>query len=200
LIDETPLSFEFKFAASGNSALGLVLGVAAVKVPSSKVPSSNAPVRYMERTRLYYRALGYEQDYVWATFDEVPFTRLTKPLSEVTLALLTTIMPPDLADRNSEGQGGRVTWARNAETLPVRMSTDHLAWDKESTHTRDRDSYLPIEAVRRHIADGLIGGLARRVYGIPTLYSQRKSIEQIAPEVFGLIKKDGADAALLPAL
>ena len=165
-----------------------------------KEASSIAPGRYMERTRLYYRALGYEQDYVWAKYDEVPFTRLTKPLSEVTLALLTTIVPPDLADRNREGIGGTVAWARDVEKLPARMVMDHLAWDKESTHTRDRDSYLPIEAVRRHIADGLIGGLARRVYGIPTLYSQRKTLEQNAPEVFGLIKEDGADAVLLPAL
>ena len=30
-------------------------------------------VSYMERTRQYYRALGYEQDYVWARFDDVPF-------------------------------------------------------------------------------------------------------------------------------
>ena len=40
------------------------------------------PVRYMERTRLYYRALGYENDYVWAHHAEAPFTRLTKPLHD----------------------------------------------------------------------------------------------------------------------
>ena len=32
----------------------------------------NAPVEYMERTRRYYRALGYEQDYRWAHHDDVP--------------------------------------------------------------------------------------------------------------------------------
>jgi len=31
------------------------------------------PVGYMERTRDYYRALGYAKDYVWAHFDDVPF-------------------------------------------------------------------------------------------------------------------------------
>ena len=33
------------------------------------------PVRYMERTRRYYRALGYTRDYVWAVVDDVPFAR-----------------------------------------------------------------------------------------------------------------------------
>ena len=53
------------------------------------------PVRYMERTRLYYRALGYDNDYVWAHHTEAPFTRLTKPLREANIALVTTAGPPD---------------------------------------------------------------------------------------------------------
>jgi hypothetical protein len=34
---------------------------------------AQAPVKYMDRTRHYYRALGYTQDYTWVTFDNVPF-------------------------------------------------------------------------------------------------------------------------------
>ena len=40
----------------------------------------------MERTRLYYRALGYVSDYVWATFADVPFVRLQKPLAGAKIA------------------------------------------------------------------------------------------------------------------
>lgn len=36
--------------------------------------NADAPLKYVERTRHYYRALGYTRDYVWATFDTVPFT------------------------------------------------------------------------------------------------------------------------------
>ena len=42
---------------------------------------SEVPIKYMDRTRHYYRALGYAQDYVWAAFDDVPFSQPTKPLS-----------------------------------------------------------------------------------------------------------------------
>lgn len=52
------------------------------------------PVLYMERTRRYYRALGYTHDYVWATFDDVPFAHLHKPLSSSRIGLVTTASPP----------------------------------------------------------------------------------------------------------
>ena len=37
---------------------------------------ADVPVKYMDRTRHYYRALGYTRDYIWATFDDVPFSQL----------------------------------------------------------------------------------------------------------------------------
>ena len=46
------------------------------------MPRNEETVSYMERTREYYRALGYEKDYVWAHYDDVPFARLAKPLRE----------------------------------------------------------------------------------------------------------------------
>jgi len=33
-------------------------------------------VRYIDRTKAYYKAEGYEKPYQWAKFDEVPFTPL----------------------------------------------------------------------------------------------------------------------------
>ena len=84
--------------------------------------SADQPVPYMERTRLYYRALGYESDYVWATFADVPFARLHKPLAEAKIALLTTASPPDRG--NVDSSGGSTTrpdqtWrTRSLSTLP----------------------------------------------------------------------------------
>ena len=47
-------------------------------------------VSYIDKSREYYEASGYEQPYRWAAFDEVPFTRLTKPLAESNVAVITT--------------------------------------------------------------------------------------------------------------
>src|SRR5439155_16982130 len=57
--------------------------------------SAGPPVPYMERTRNYYRALGYTKDYVWAHHAEVPFVRPVKPVGALTVALVCTAGPGD---------------------------------------------------------------------------------------------------------
>ena len=155
-------------------------------------------VRYRDRTRDYYRALGYPSDYVWSRFDTVPFAPLARPLSEARLGLVTTASPPDLGNRDASGK--RQVWSDAISPAPARLFTGNLAWDKESTHTDDRASFLPIEAVQHWAAEGLVGGVAARFHGVPTEYSQRKTMEIDAPQVLARLRADGADAALLSPL
>lgn len=151
---------------------------------------ADAPIKYMERTRHYYRALGYTRDYVWATFDDVPFTELPKPLSQLRIALITTASPSDF-------NGVRRVWSGNVSPPPPSLHTDHVAWDKESTHTKDRESFLPIEAATKLAAEGIFAGLTARFHGVPTEYSQRKTREEDAPKILAQVREDGADAAVL---
>jgi D-proline reductase (dithiol) PrdB len=151
---------------------------------------AEAPVRYMERTRHYYRALGYDNDYVWATFDEVPFTVPVKPLSELRIALITTASAPDF-------DGVKRVWSGVVSPPPEKLFTDNVAWDKESTHTNDRGSFLPIEAAFELVGEGLIGGLTARFHGVPTEYSQRKTHTRDVPEILARVRQDDADAAIL---
>ncbi len=151
---------------------------------------ANAPVPYMERTRRYYRALGYASDYRWATFDNVPFTPPAKPLSELRIALITTASPADF-------DGEKRVWSGPVSPPPQKLFTDNVAWDKESTHTDDRASFLPIEAASELAAEGIFAGLTARFHGVPTEYSQRKTIEEDAPEILARVRQDGADAAVL---
>lgn len=147
------------------------------------------PVPYMERTRQYYRALGYAKDYVWARNDDVPFTALSKPLADCRLALITTAGPA--------GGGKRQLWSSPIDPAPAKLHTANLAWDKESTHTDDRGSFLPIEVAAKLAQDGLFAGLTPRFHGVPTDYSQRSTTEEVAPQVLQRLRDDGADAALL---
>jgi len=151
---------------------------------------ANAPVPYMERTRHYYRALGYADDYSWATFDDVPFAAPAKPLSDLRMALITTASPADF-------DGVKRVWSGPVSPPPEKLFTDNVAWDKESTHTNDRASFLPIEAASELAADGIFGRLTARFHGVPTEYSQRKTIAQDAPEILARVRQDGADAAIL---
>ena len=151
---------------------------------------ADEPVRYIERTREYYRALGYAKDYVWAQHDEVPFVRLAKPLSASRIALITTASPADF-------RGIKQVWSGPVSPPPARLVTTNLAWDKESTHTDDRESFLPIEAASNLAAEGVFAGLTARFHGVPTEYSQRKTTEEDAPQVLRRLRDDGADAAIL---
>ncbi|MSP96346.1 MAG: hypothetical protein EXR29_03785 [Betaproteobacteria bacterium] len=161
------------------------------------MPRNEEQVRYIERTRDYYRALGYAKDYVWSTYAEVPFARLGKPLRDARIGLVTTAHPPDRSNRDAHGV--RHVWSGEVDPLPA-LNTDDLAWDRESTHTEDRESFLPIATAGRLARDAVIGGLAARFHGAPTGYSQKKTIEEDAPEILARLREDGADAVLLSAL
>ena len=127
---------------------------------------SGPPVPYMERTRLYYRALGYTNDYAWAHHD---------------------------------ARNRKQVWSGSVDRPPATFDTD-VAWDKESTHTDDRETFLPIDAARRLVAEGTLGALAPRFHAAPTDYSQQKTMGQDAPEILRRLREDGADAAILTAL
>ena len=48
-------------------------------------PEDDVPIRYMERTRAYYQALGFSP-YRWAHFTDAPFTPLAVPLARARVA------------------------------------------------------------------------------------------------------------------
>jgi hypothetical protein len=163
----------------------------------TQLDGDGAPVSYMERTRRYYRALGYTTDYIWAHFDDVPFTRLGKPLAKARLGLVTTAGPPDRSNRDEQGR--RQVWSGAVDRPPVVFDTD-VAWDRESTHVDDRETFLPIDAASRLLKAERIGSISPRFYGAATDYSHRKTIERDAPEIARLMREDGVDVALLTAL
>jgi D-proline reductase (dithiol) PrdB len=144
----------------------------------------------MDRTRHYYRALGYTRDYIWATFNDVPFSQLAKPLSESRIVLITMASPVYF-------DGAKRVWSGQVSPPPPKLFTDNVAWDKESTHTNDRSSFLPIEAASELASEGLFAVLAARFHGVPTEYSQRKTLTGDAPETLSRVQEDGADVAIL---
>ena len=149
------------------------------------------PVGYMERTRRYYRALGYSNDYRWSHYDEVPFAALKKPLAESKLTVITTASPPEGPPQGNPRL--KTVWSDRFDRAPSDLSTEHSAWDKEATHTRDRESYLPVLALQDLVAAGRIGDLTESFHGVPTTYSQRQTLERRC-------QAEGSDVALLVPL
>lgn len=164
---------------------------------------SREPIPYVERSRSYYLAQGYDNPYNWAQHDEVPFTRLSKPLSQARLGLVTTasIYRPDLADQgpgapyNAEAKFYRVYSLPSSERPDLRIS--HVGYDRVHTHADDLDAYFPLAHLQQFQREGRIGSLTPRFHGAPTNRSQRTTVEQDAPEILARLREDGAEAAVL---
>jgi len=158
-------------------------------------------VSYIDRTREFYAAQGYEKPYLWAHHADVPFAQLRKPLAECRATLVTTASPwSDARPTDGVLRGSKQVWSGPTAEPPQRLFTDDLAWDKEATHTDDVESFLPIERLRAHVASGRLGGVAPRFHGVPTDYSQRRTIEVDAPEILRRCREDEVDVALLVPL
>jgi len=153
--------------------------------------------KYMTRTRAYYRALGYNKDYIWSTYEDVPFVRLRQPLRCSRIALLTTASPPGMSNRDETGR--KHVWFGEVAAPPAEYVTE-VSWDRESTHTDDPETFLPLEAAGKLASEGVIAGLCDSFVGMPTKYSQRETIEVDAPIILDRLQQDGAQAAILTAL
>ena len=153
------------------------------------------PVQYMERTRLYYEAQGFDRSYQWAHFDDVPFTPLKKPLSESRIAVITTGSLYDrlMTDPRSVDSG-------QTSELPSHLFASDLAWDKQATHMNDLGSYLPITVLNEFVDAGKLGSIAPRFHCLPTEYSQRRTRETDAPEILARCVEDHVDVALMVPL
>ena len=99
-------------------------------------------VSYIDKSREYYAAHGYERPYRWPRYDDVPFTRLDKPLSQCRIGVVTT------ADQ-APGPAPRATKLFTAPNSAGGGLFTEKSWDREATHTDDPETYLPLAAPGR---------------------------------------------------
>lgn len=158
-------------------------------------------VRYIDKTREYYRGEGYAEPYHWAHFDDVPFIRPVRPLAECRVGLATT------SEMALIGETG--AWddnpACNVYALPIDTAVETLyskkeSYDRHATTLDDVDSYLPLTRLAEGVAAGRIGGLAPRFQVLYSQYSQRKTLTVDAPEILRQMREDGVDVAVLTAI
>lgn len=168
-------------------------------------PAYRRFVSYIDKSREFYAAQGYERPYRWARHDDAPFTALAKPLAECCVGVVTTAMliegwGPGDPIPDPETLPVPSTYAAPANPPPARLYTWHRSWDKVATHTEDLDTFFPIHRLQELAAAGRVGAVSPRFYGAPTEYSQRRTREIDAPEILRLMREDGVDAAVLVPL
>lgn len=166
-------------------------------------PDYDAPIPYMKRTRDYYLTLGYGNPYRWAHYLDVPFTKLTKPLSECRVGLITTAAPYD-PSKGDQGPGAPYNSAAKFYTVysgdtsqehDLRIS--HIGYDRVHTKAEDSRAWFPLQAMRDAAASGRIGSFAPRFHGAPTNRSHRTTIDQDLPELLKRCREDQVDAMVL---
>lgn len=152
-------------------------------------------VPYMERTRLFYRAQGFDRDYVWAHFETTPFLSPGKPLEDCVVTVVTTaVAHPEIPKPIRKAESIPFTEA------PARFDTSELSWDKEATHTDDRQSYFPLEVLNDLAGQGIIKSVSRRFHFVSTQYSHRATSLDDAPSIAKACREDEVDIALLTPL
>ena len=150
-------------------------------------------VKYIDKSRDFYAAHGYDTPYAWASNRDVPFTLLPKPLSELRIGVVTT------ADCGPRVDGRQVRQFAQRVDAPVSIHTD-MFWDRDSTHMDDVETFLPLDTLYRHQEAGNVGAMSRRFYGVSTEYSQRLTQEYDAPQIADWMREDDVDVALLVAI
>ena len=167
--------------------------------------SENSPqthrrvVSYIDKSREYYAAHGYGQPYRWASYDAVPFLPWSdtgRDLSDARIGVVTTTFPVDKIPTET---APKQVYAHASDPVPGAMFTNDLSWDKDATHTNDVGTFLPLAALNALAADGAIGSVSPRFYGVPTDYSQRRTHED-AQQIVAWAKDDGVDAMVLVPL
>jgi len=161
----------------------------------------SAPVRDIDRTRDYYLGQGYDKPYEWAHHTDVPFTPLTKPLSESRIAIVSTsdiaIKKPDGSrDRDNEFSVGNV-YSLPADTPVDLLYSRQEHYDQHATTLEDVNAYYPVSRLQELVDRGRIGALAPRHHGVYTGYSKRKTAEVDAPEVLRRCLEDDVDLAVM---
>jgi len=172
--------------------------------PATDVLNATDFVRYIDKTRAYYRHAGYVRDYRWAEFNDGPFTPLRKPVAESRVMLVSTASLVMLDEQGRPIEPPRVIGTNELEVFPVpsdlpverlrSVSVDH---DRVQTDMTDVDAYFPLTRLRELVAAGEIGSLAGEALRLLPNYSHRKVLQVDAPEVLRRAREQEVDAVLL---
>ena len=165
--------------------------------------SGDVPVPYMQRTRDWYLALGYNNPYRYSHYAQVPFTALKKPLSECTVVLLTTAAPYQ-PDKGPQGPGAPYNAAAKfyepftGDTgVDHDLRISHVGIDRKHTSMEDGNAWFPLPLMRQFVEQGRIGRLTKNFHGVPTNRSQRHTLDVDIPLIIERCKAEGADVAVL---
>ena len=155
-----------------------------------------APVKYIERIREKYAALGFDS-YSWVVNgDPPPWQPLLKLLSECRVGLIASggiYIAGQVAFHYKDDVSFRVI-PKDVKTSDLRVT--HFAYDFTDAR-QDPNVVFPIDTLRTLEREGVIGELADAAYTfMGGIYSARRVREELAPQLKDRLLADQVDVAL----
>lgn len=160
-----------------------------------QVTHSSAPITYVDALARFYGAQGHPP-YQWTLNHDAPLHRLSKPVSECRVTMLTS---------GGISQCSMPAWdplARNdhrLDQIPASASSDdfqiHDAYYDHADAERDLNCQFPIDRLRELDAAGEIGSLAPRFWSgfMGRIYNRSKVTEESAPAFAEALQNDEVD-------
>ena len=137
---------------------------------------------------------------------EIPWTPVSKPLSESKVALLSTAglsmegdAPFDMDGERARPTWGDPSWRRiRSDATSATVRANHLHIDTGYVE-RDLNVALPLDRLRELVAAGEVGAVAESHYSIMGFQGNDSSalVEQSAPAIADAMKSEEVDLALL---
>ena len=136
---------------------------------------------------------------------DIPWTALTKPLSEARVAVVSTagLAMADDEPFDQEGERRNPWWGdpsfrvlpREARTGSVRCYHMHI---DTSVPERDLDSVMPLARLAELASDGFVGASAPSHYSfMGYILKEKELLERSAPAMIRQMKAEDVDAVLL---
>ena len=160
------------------------------------------PIRYIDLIDQRYQSKGYPP-YDWSEYDDAPLTRLRKPLGECTVSLLTS---GGVSHESTEPFNPIAKNDFRLDEIDPLAKGSEFDVNDDYYDTRDAGRDLnvlfPLERLQELARDGVIGGVARRLWSgfMGRIYKRGTVIEEAAPRLAEELRKDGVDIfVLVPA-
>ena len=160
------------------------------------------PIAYVTRLNEFYRSQGFPS-YRWTVNDDAPLTRLTKPLNQCRVALLTSggVSRKDAPAFNPQARNDLRLDSIEKET-PAHFFAINDAYYNHDDADRDINCIFPIDRLRELAADGIIGGVAPHHYSgfMGRIYIRSTVVNEAAPALAQKLRDESVDAfVLVPA-
>ena len=156
------------------------------------------PIRYVDALNSYYGSQG-NPPYQWTVNETAPLHRLTKPLRECTVSLLTSggvsqcAMPAFNPDARNDHRLDAIPADAPADDFQVHDSYyDHT--DAEA----DINCVFPLERLRELAEQGDIGAVAPRFWSgfMGRIYNRSKVLNESGPAFAEALLADGVDVLI----